>query len=315
MARWKIALLAAGTLLAAGIVVALITVAGRGPSSPVTEPSKPTGPPPIAAGAEYVAIGDSYTSAPGAGPSANDCRQATTNYPRMVAAKLGLRLKDVSCIGAATSHVTAPQVFGSSRRPPQADALSPGTDLVTISLGANDFNIFGTVAFGCTALRFGDPSGAPCQEADAAATGGTVEQKTHKTEQRLVDTIRLVERRARGARIVVVGYPEFFPSAGPCAHLPLALGDYTFAHRVNELLVRAQARAAKRTKVEYVDVFTASRGHDMCAQEPWIAGLNPTRTDAAPWHPYPEEQQLVANLLIDLLTGAAPPNREQPAGR
>jgi len=266
-------------------------------------------------GDEYVAIGDSYTAAPGAGPASDDCFQATTNYPRRVAAKLGLRLKDVSCVGAATSHVTRRQAFGSIRRPPQADALSRGTGLVTISLGANDFNTFGTVAFGCTALRFGDPSGAPCQTTDAAAPGRNVEQKTQETEQRLVDTIRLVQKRAPRARIVVVGYPEFFPSTGPCEELPIALGDYPFAHRINELLVRAQMRAAKRTHVEYVDVYTPSRGHDMCAQEPWIAGQNPTRTDAAPWHPYPEEQRLVANLLIELLTRAPSPNREQPTGQ
>jgi lysophospholipase L1-like esterase len=311
MTRWQISLLVTGVLVALGILIGISLW-----SSPDT--SRQTGPVdvrPFDKGDEYVAIGDSYTAAPGTGPSPNDCFQTATNYPRKVAAKLGLRLKDVSCIGAATSHVAAPQVFGSIRRPPQADALSPRTDLVTVSLGANDFNTFGTVAFGCTALRFEDPSGAPCKAADAAATGGTVAQKTQATEQNLVDTIRLVAKKAPTARIVVVGYPEFFPSTGPCAHLPLALGDYPFAHRINELLVRAQKRAATRAKVEYVDVFSASRGHDMCAQDPWIAGVNPARAHAAPWHPYPEEQQLVADLILDQLTRAPTPNREQPADR
>jgi lysophospholipase L1-like esterase len=298
MARWHTSLLGAGGLLV------LLTMAGCSQGDGPGTPPK-AGPVDVRAiekGDEYVAIGDSYTSAPGTGTSTDDCLQTTTNYPHKVAAKLGLKLKDVSCGGATTTNVTAPQTIGSTHRPPQGDALSRDTDLVTISLGANDFNTFGTVAFGCIALRTEDPPGAPCQKADAAATARTLEQNTQDTEQLLVDAIRLVAERAPSARIIVVGYPEFFPKSGPCAELPLALGDYAFAHRMNELLVRAQKRAATQTKVEYVDVFTASRGHDMCAKDPWIAGLHPTRTDARPFHPFPEEQQFVADLLIDLLT-------------
>jgi hypothetical protein len=84
--------------------------------------------------------------------------------------------------------------------------------------------------------------------------------------------------------------------------LPLADGDYPYAYRLVEVLVRAQKRAAVRANVEYLDVFAASRGHNMCSKDPWIAGVNPTRDDAAPLHPYPEEQELVAKLLVDRLT-------------
>jgi lysophospholipase L1-like esterase len=287
MARWHISLVVTGGLLV------LLTL---------TSCSQRDGVRTVAKGDEYVAIGDSYTSAPGTGKSTDDCLQSNTNYPHRVAAKLGLKLTDVSCGFATTEQVAKPQIIGSTQRPPQADALSPSTDLVTISLGANDFNTFGTVAFGCIAMRSEDPSGAPCQEADAAAAGRSVENKVEVTERRLVQALRLIAERAPAARIVVVGYPEFFPKAGPCAAFPLALGDYPFAHRINKLLVRAQQRAAAQANVDYVDVFTASRRHDICAPDPWIAGLHPTRTDASPLHPFPEEQQLVADLLIDVLT-------------
>jgi lysophospholipase L1-like esterase len=293
--------------LGVGGLSALLVLAGcnQGNLPDIPPETRPADVRMIEKGDEYVAIGDSYTSAPDTGASADTCFHTTTNYPHQVAARLGLKLKDVSCGGAKTDHVTAPQISGSTQRPPQADALSRGTRLVTVSLGANDFNTFTAATFGCIALRSADPSGAPCQKADATATGRTVEKNMDEIEQRIVDVIRLVAARAPRARIVVVGYPEFFPTTGPCEQLPLALGDYPFAHRINELLVRAQQRAAARTHAEYVDVFTASRGHDMCARDPWIAGLRPTRSGAMLLHPYPEEQRLVADLLVHLLTDTA----------
>lgn len=309
MARRRISLLVTGSLVALGALIGVSLWVS-------TDTSRQTGPVdarPFDKGDEYVAIGDSYTSAPESVQSTDPCLQTVTNYPHKVAAKLGLKLKDVSCAGAATTHVTAPHAIGSDQRPPQADALSPRTDLVTVSMGGNDFNSFGAVAYGCAALRTQDSSGAPCQQADDAAGDKSVENLMKVTEQSLVDVIRQVAERAPQARIVLVGYPEIFPETGPCDQLPLALGDYPFARRVNELLVRAQERAAARTNVEYVDVFAATRGHDMCAKDPWIAGLSPTRSDAMPLHPYPEEQQLVAGLIVNQLKRAPTPNREQPA--
>lgn len=296
MARRRILLLGLGATLAVAVVVGLvlwqIVQSERDPGAPRA----------IEKGDEYVALGDSYTSAPGTGPSSDECMQTALNYPHQVAVRLELRLTDASCGAAQTKHATEAQTVGSTRRPPQADRVSPSTDLVTISLGGSDFSVLGHVGYTCAAVRAQDPTGAPCQEADEAAEDGTFERKLKKVEQRLVDVIRLVAKRAPDARIVVVGYPEAFPKSGPCTQLPLADGDYAFAYHLVELLVRAQERAAARADVEYLDVFAASRGHNMCAKDPWIAGVNPDRDDAAPLHPFPEEQNLVSDLLVDLLS-------------
>ena len=299
MARWQVLLLVAGALLVAGIVVVPMALTGRDPSGPVPKPR----PPLITAGAEYVAIGDSATGAPGnSTPAANDgCFQSVTNYPHKVAETLSLELTDVSCGGATTQEVLLAQTIGQFRAPPQIDAVTPSTDLVTISLGANDFGTFVSIVLYCTALKTQDPAGAPC-EADAAHGMSATEKRIATIEDRLVKAIRQVAKRAPEARIIVVGYPEFFPESGPCPQLPLALGDYAFAHRVNELLVRAQEQAAERAKVEFVDVYPPTRGHNMCSDDPWISGISPTRSDAFPYHPYPEEQQLVADLLVDRLS-------------
>jgi lysophospholipase L1-like esterase len=254
-------------------------------------------------GDQYVAIGDSYTSAPRIGPPADriGCLQTTDNYPHQVSRRLGLELTDVSCGGATTQQLTQPQQLGNISQPPQIDALSRTTDLVTISLGANDFGIFGGVVFVCPAVRAKDPTGEPCTAANAAAGKNSVEHRVASLEKRLVAVIELVKKRAPKARVVVVGYPQFFPSAGPCDQLPLADGDFPLAHKVNKELVQAQKDAAATSKVEYVDVFDATKGHDMCAAEPWMAGLRPGRADAMPYHPFPQEQHAVTELLVDLL--------------
>jgi hypothetical protein len=42
--------------------------------------------------------------------------------------------------------------------------------------------------------------------------------------------------------------------------------------------------------VGWVDVYEASRGHDICSQTPWINGVTTDLTRANPLHPFPEEQ-------------------------
>lgn len=297
MARWRIPLL----IMAATLAIAAAVGVMLWKSHLIEQVLNPDSSRLLGEGDEYVAMGDSYTAAPGTGPSVDACEQTTMNYPNRVAAELGLELLDVSCGGAQTTHATKAQTLDSLRRPPQAKAVSRSTDLVTISLGGSDFGVLPHVGYGCAAVRAQDPSGAPCQEADTA-TEETFEDQVKTVEKRLVGVIRQVAERAPRARIVVVGYPEAFPKSGPCAQLPLADGDYAYAYRLVEVLVRAQKRAAARSNVEYLDVFAASRGHNMCSNDPWIAGVKPARDDAAPLHPYPEEQELVAKLLVNLLT-------------
>jgi len=66
-----------------------------------------------AAGGVYVALGDSYTSAPLV-PNQHgepiDCGRSDHNYPSLVAEALGVAtFVDVSCGSAKTKHMTEPQ--------------------------------------------------------------------------------------------------------------------------------------------------------------------------------------------------------------
>ncbi|GAA3670733.1 SGNH/GDSL hydrolase family protein [Nocardioides ginsengisoli] len=258
-------------------------------------------------GDRYVALGDSYTAAYLTGKldtESGGCLRSLTNYPRQVADKLGLELTDVSCGGATTADVTAGQkpTWGAAV-PPQIDAVGPDTRLVTIGLGGNDFNLFGRIIINCMFAAQQDPTGSPCT--DIAAKNPRVWQVFDRIQQRLVRVVELVRKRAPEARVLLVGYPQAFPATGGCAQFPIATGDMTLARDLLNGLNGAVEGAASDSGASYVDVWTPSAGHDICSKDPWIAGARPERTDGFAYHPYPEEQQLVARQVLDVLAGSS----------
>ena len=109
--------------------------------------------PASAAETSYVALGDSYTSAFGVMPLAPtappECGQSTLNYPHLIASALNLSLTDVSCGGAKTEDFTVAQY---PDQPPQFDALSPSTEVVSVGMGGNDNNLFVSLLADCTKI-------------------------------------------------------------------------------------------------------------------------------------------------------------------
>lgn len=254
---------------------------------------------PLSSGDEYVALGDSYTAAPGTGPdTSNDgCLQSARNYPHQVAEQLDLDLVDVSCGGATTADLAGGQE--TPPKPPQLDALTEQTRLVTLRIGGNDADLYSRTVYRCTDLA-GDGAASPC--ADEYGGEDYLTETTDAIHDDLVTALDEIEQRAPDARVVVVGYPAWAPPSPPdrCPELPLATGDYDFARSANELLVQTLESAATDAQVEYVDVWSTTEGHHICADDPWIAGLEPDGP-AAPLHPYRAEQQAVADLLLDHL--------------
>ncbi|QCC76839.1 hypothetical protein E2C04_05710 [Nocardioides daphniae] len=142
----------------------------------------------------YVALGDSFTAAPFVPDAveAEGCYRSTSNYPSLVAAALrdaagnqpGPELVDVSCSGADTTHMTRPQTTVLQQRvAPQFDALTPETDLVTIGIGGNDFDVFGTLTGRCPQLAVRDPQGSPCRAALRRGGRDTLLSALGRTQQ------------------------------------------------------------------------------------------------------------------------------------
>ena len=96
--------------------------------------------------------------------------------------------------------------------------------------------------------------------------------------------------------MLVVGYPQIVSADNRCDQLPLAAGDYAYAEKVNRALTETLRGAAEATGSTYVDVWAASKGHDICSEDPWVNGAVTDQKRAAAYHPFAEEQAAVADL-------------------
>ncbi len=223
---------------------------------------------PAAAGAStvnYVAIGDSYTSAPGVTPyeeskQAEDCGRSTQNYPHQVASALKLSLTDVSCGGAQTKDETESQFEG---QPPQDDALSASTNVVTIGMGGNDGGLFGELLNGCTTIDAIEsrPGKHPCQD----------EYEKFVTETFAADkgpqeaALEHIKELAPNAKVFVVGYPDITPKKGHCTAFPWYEGDLKwFRNKVQKVGNKSIKAGAKAHGAIFVDTFKQSEGHNAC---------------------------------------------------
>lgn len=291
---------------AGALVVASLALAGCGAGQGATH-IRPDALGPNAQawqGRQYVALGDSYTAGPGIGgitavSGRKACQQSDENYPHLVAARLQMKLKDVSCSGAQTGQMKGSQDRDGVTVPPQFDALSSATGVVTVGIGANDEQMFMKLIYGCVVVRDSHPHGAPCQKA-LRSTGVSVAGLQHRLTRRLAKVYRGIQRRAPHARVLAIGYPQIVPAHGHCAALPFATGDYAFARSVIVAFNDAMRAAARRTDVTYVDTWSSTAGHDICAHDPWIAGSSAGRA-GAPYHPYAEEMQAVAADVVKVL--------------
>jgi lysophospholipase L1-like esterase len=243
---------------------------------------------PAAAGAiNYVSIGDSYTSGPGIEPysptAPANCGQSERNYPHLVATALNLTLTDVSCGGATTSDETESQFEG---QPPQDDALSESTDVVTIGMGGNDHGLFGGLLNGCTQLDAIEhvAGKAPCQENYEGFVQTTFAEDKPEEEAAL----QHIKELAPNAKVFVVGYPEITPKHGVCpTQFPWYEKDLKwFRNKVSKVGNKMIKAGAKASGAIFIDTFKASEGHNAC-QAPgtrWIEPLVGSLT-GVPVHP------------------------------
>jgi len=251
---------------------------------------------------KYVAMGDSFASGAGLPQTTSVvCQRSRLAYPALVAEKLDARLDDASCGGATTANVTAPQLIAAKSVPPQLDAVTRSTDLVTVELGYNDQNWFGALFPGCTDLAPRDPGGHPCQ--DAAPVGGRDPEATaHAIGEQVAATLESIEKKAPQARVLLIGYPQLVPASGTCPELPLAAGDYPFVRSMMELLDDELRAAADSAGVTYVDVMGPSAGHDICAgDKAWVNGGTTLPGVAAVYHPFARGQRALADLVLAAL--------------
>ena len=270
----RIVRVAAAAVLAATAVFGVTAVAttGAGAATPVV----------------YVAMGDSYAAGPFILPETDPytCVRSKDNYAGILSRKMNVRtFRDVTCSGATTGDFSNPQPGEiSGTAPPQYNALTPDTTLVSVGIGGNDVGLVG-LAESC--LNFAPPPvGTSCA---AKYTAGGVDQYGQRiqafasTYGTVIDHIRQL---SPNAKILMISYPFAIRPGGCFPVQPLLPADATYIQAKIDQLNAAMAAQAAAHGATYVDLRTMTIGHDACALPGvrWIEGLVPT-SDAFPLHP------------------------------
>ena len=224
----------------------------------------------------YVALGDSYTAGPLVLPQdSNDfgCYRSLLNYPHLIQGRYQFSgFKDVSCSGAKTDDMFAPQAIAGGANRPQLEALEATTGLVTVQIGGNDIG-FSEIAISCIALV---PLGTPCQTLYTAGGVDQISQRIAATAPKIDAVLAAIKQRSPAAEIYLIGYPSLFPerSQGCYPIMPYAPGDVPYLIAKEKELNATLAQRAAANGVTFVDTFTPSLGHDAC-QLPGVRWIEP----------------------------------------
>ncbi|MDA8368745.1 MAG: SGNH/GDSL hydrolase family protein [Nocardiopsaceae bacterium] len=255
----------------------------------------------------YVALGDSFTAGPFIPAQYGDpvfCLRSRSNYPNLVAEALGAgEFVDASCSGAETKHMTTRQELPlDTHNPPQFDALTADTTLVTVGIGGNDFG-FGEIVLKCVSLSVTDPHGAPCREHYTREGGDELADRVGQTGEEFAEVLAGIRERSPDATIAAVGYLRLLPEEEGCwPEVPVADEDVAYLDGAQGDLNAMMEKKAAEAGAVYVDV--SERGHDVCAEhaDKWVEGIFPTRP-AAPVHPNAEGMSEVGARVLTALGG------------
>jgi lysophospholipase L1-like esterase len=237
---------------------------------------------------EYVALGDSFPAGPlipwqTGGP----CARSTNNYPAVLAESLGVStFTDMTCSGATTTSLSS-----------QYGALSETTDLVTLTIGANDAGLFQTT-LGCINL-LPWPFGLSCK---ARLTAGGTDQMADAVDATAPDigaALREIRSRAPEAQVVITTYTEYIREGGcygPTTPIWPADGDY-LQGTMDRLYGHIEDQAAANGAT-FVDIAGQAAGHDVCASpaDRWVEPLIPS-SFAAPIHPNAQGMEAFAGII------------------
>ena len=239
----------------------------------------------------YVALGDSYsamgsTSLPLDPP--NTCARAQDSYPELLAKDLGVEtLANVTCQGATTLDVLS----SAGEHPPQVDALTPITDLVTLGIGGNDASFI--LMASCLERGAQEKT---CQEEYGEQIGLEIADLPRRLDVVYGD----IAQRAPEARIVATGYLPLITAADNCpAIASLAQTDKQWLAQSIQDINHAVSDAAARHNAEYVLPADAAE-HTGCSAQPWV-DFTGTTTGSFPMHPTHAGQQEMANAIAKAL--------------
>jgi lysophospholipase L1-like esterase len=217
----------------------------------------------------YVALGDSYASGVGAGDyisSSGSCDRSPNAYPALWAADNDpASYVSEACSGATTSTVVGGQL----------SALSSSTTLVSLTVGGNDVG-FSSVMETCV-IDFWSTSDCVNAVDSAEATANSV------LPGRLDTLLGDIRADAPNAKVVIVGYPEFYDLSAPVC-VGLSSGDHVALDQGADVLDGVLQAAAQRYGDSFADVRPYFAGHQLCDRAGWLNSVDLTDIDSS-YHP------------------------------
>jgi len=323
---------------AIGLVCALVLMACSGGSDtePLPLPTSEVTPVARATAGEHVALGDSFSSGEGSGTYSDRCHRSNFAYTDQVEREFSFvgETHNATCSGARTRNVLEEGQHG---EPPQIDAVTETTSLVTIGIGGNDAN-WTDVVFNCWRE---DTEGCRSDDADVR----------DRMEGAADDTLAVYraakERAAHDARIIGLGYPRLFPRepSDPqyeiggcipflgCLEAKLSTGEQTYLNDLvgdfNDLL----EQRAEEAGIEFVPLTDAFDGHEIGTDTSFFNGFRlgwegcgfPTSWDdildcvkalvsAETFHPTAAGQQRIGGKLVEQINHPESPATEEAGG-
>jgi lysophospholipase L1-like esterase len=220
-----------------------------------------------AAGASYVALGDSYSSGVGTRSYISDgtsCQRSTYAYPYLIAASRGYTLSFKACSGAKVADVTNNQL----------GALASGTAYVTISVGGNDAG-FSDVLTECA------------QPGWASNCNGAIDTAqvfiNNTLPGRLSTLYATIRSKAPNAKVVVVGYPRIFNGEDCNAGTWFSPTEESRLNATADLMNSKIASAASAKGFGFANPTSRFVGHAVCDSTEWLNGLSYPVTES--YHP------------------------------
>jgi lysophospholipase L1-like esterase len=269
---------ARGRLLS-GLVATVIALAGFVTVGAPTAAAGPSGT------LQYVALGDSYAAGIGAPPyvsSSGDCLQSNDGYPELLDSEKKIHLQaNATCPGATTSTVAGTQL----------SALTPGVELVTLTVGGNDLG-FADLFETCST---------PGQEAQCliAITNAVTDEQLTDLYRDLTLLYGKVAKKAPNALIVVTGYPYLFE---PDPNNPI-ITAFNAATAALNTTIETAVKATHNDNIIYVDVTEQFEGHGIGSDDPFING--PTARFPEAFHPnaagYRAYAKAISAAILDAL--------------
>lgn len=267
-----------------------------------------------AAGKTLVVLGDSFT-ANGFRWDADDeeCLRGPSSWPTQLSQLMGVAatgdVVDASCSGASLDTGPGYTLVHEALVADELGAFGPRTRVIALQFGLND-------EWGATQTTLWT-SLLPCVFNLAEGCGPEAAEQGRITDYRGVSGARFAERMsaaveylryyAPNARIVLVGYPELFPSGQDqaCVNV-LGVGRYVQprGRAVVEYVDRidaAQREAAALLGIEFFDSRALTAGHGLCSDQPWLNGILDPRADftGLPFHPSAHGDAVIARGLFE----------------